>query len=237
MGQELIHSFSHRTLIHGVESGSEFVQRHAEQIANGGDALVVAAPLQPLFPKSGFERGRLYGITGDASLSLLFALVAQPTTRGSWWATVDMARIGLLSADEYGVALQRTVCVSSGSSNTWPQVVGALVDGIDLVAVMSPTCSAGEARRITARARAQGTVLIVVGRQGAFDVDVVLTARSLQWRFDTHASSRIVHVATHGRRVHGARDVTVCLPSPEGSVSDTSFSVSSDDVALSGVNS
>lgn len=236
MGQELINSFSHRALIHGVQTGSDFVQRHAEQIANGADALVVAPPLQPLFPKSGFERGRLYGITGDASLSLLFALVAQPTTRGSWWATVDMARIGLLSADEYGVALQRTVCVSSGSSHAWPQVVGALVDGIDLVAVMSPACSAGEARRITARARAQGTVLIVVGHHGAFDVDMVLHARSLQWQFDTHASSRTVHIATHGRRVHGARDVTVCLPSSQGCVSGASSSVPSDDAVLSGGN-
>jgi hypothetical protein len=220
MGQALIDSFSHRALIHGVQTGSDFAQRHAEQKATGGDALAVARALQPLFPQSGFERGRIYGIAGDAAMSLLFALAAEPTTQGSWWALVDMPRAGLLSASEHGVALQRTLCVSSGSSRAWPHVVGALVDGIDLVAVMSPSCSAAEARRIAARVRAQGSVLLVVGRHGAFNVDAVLTARSMRWQFDTHASSRTVRVATHGRRVHGAYSVTACLPSSQGNVSE-----------------
>lgn len=222
MGQALINSFSHRTLIHGVQTGSDFVQRHAEQKAIGGDVLVVAPPLQPLFSGMGFERGRIYAITGDAAMSLLFALVAQPTTHGSWWSMVDISRAGLLSAAEHGVALQRTVCVSSGSSRAWSHVVGALVDGFDLVAVMSPTCNAGEARRITARLRAQGSVLLVIGNHGAFDADVVLTARSLQWQFDTHASSRTVRIATQGRRVHGSRHVTVSLPSSQGRVAEVS---------------
>ena len=218
MGQVLLDSFSHRALIHGVQTGSDFVLRHEEQMAHGADALIVAEPLQPLFPRLGFERGRVYGITGDAAMSLVFALVAQPTVHGSWWAMVDMSRAGLLSAAEHGVALQRVVCVSSGATRAWPQVVGALVDGIDLVTVVSPMCTPSDARRITARVRAQGSVLLVIGRQGVFDTDAVLSSRSLRWAFDTHASSRTVRIASQGRRVHGSRSVTVHLPSEQGSV-------------------
>lgn len=218
MGQVVLDSLSRRALIHGVQTGSDFVLRHEEHKAHGANALVVAEPLQPLFPRLGFERGRVYGITGDASMSLLFALVARPTVHGSWWAMVDMPRAGLLSAAEHGVALQRVMCVSSGSSRVWPQVVGALVDGIDLVTVASPMCTPSDARRIAARVRAQGSVLLVVGRHDSFETDAVLTSRSLQWVFNTHASSRTVRIASHGRRVHGSRQVAVHLPSQQGSV-------------------
>ena len=226
MGQVVLDSFSDRVLIHGVQTGSDFVLRHEQQMAHGADASIVAEPLQPLFPRLGFERGRVYGITGDASMSLLFALVARPTAHGSWCAMVDMPRVGLLSAAEHGVALQRIVCVSSGASRVWPQVVGALVDGIDLVTVVSPVCTSSDARRLTARVRAQGSVLLVVGRHDVFETDAVLASRSLRWSFDTHASSRTVHIASHGRRVHGSHQVTVHLPSQQGGVVAASSNVS-----------
>jgi hypothetical protein len=100
--------------------------------------------------------------------------------------------------------------------------MGALVDGFDLVAVSSPTCSVGEARRITARAKSQGSVLLVVGNPGAFEVDATLRASTVSWQFDTYASARTVTVEARGRRVYGNRSCTVQLPAATGAVAGVS---------------
>jgi len=55
------------------------------------------------------------------------------------------------------------LCVSGdNTSSVMSPVVGALVDGVDLVAVSSPVCSQSEARRIATRVKAQGAVLFVL---------------------------------------------------------------------------
>jgi hypothetical protein len=220
MGQALFPELTHRKLV-GVETGADFAQRHAERMAGGVGPLVVTEALQPLFAGAGFERGHIYAIAGEAPLSLLFALAARATTEGSWLALVNLQRAGLLSAHEHGVALQRTVCVDC-ESRELSAVMGALVDGFDLVAVSSPTCSVGEARRITARAKSQGSVLLVVGNPGAFEVDATLRASTVSWQFDTYASARTVTVEARGRRVYGNRSCTVQLPAATGAVAGVS---------------
>ena len=217
MGQATIPTLTHRTLV-GVETGADFAERHAQRVAGGLGPLEVTEVLQPLFAGRGFERGHVYGIAGEAPLSLLFALVARATMQGSWFALVDLERAGLLSAHEHGVALHRTECVESGSLSAWPAVVGALVDGIDFVVVSSPVCSPSEARRIAARVKAQGSVLIILGKPGAFDIDATFSAHTRQWHFNTFASARTMDVVAHGRRVHGNRTCHVMLPSPTGAV-------------------
>lgn len=220
MGQATLPTFTHHALAGAVVSGAEFVQHHEHRRAGHGEVLSVALPLQSLFPSTGFERGHVYAIGGDAPLSLLFSLVAEPTTHGSWFAMVDINRAGLLAAYEHGVALHRTLCVASHSVGTWPQVVGALVDGIDFVVVSSPPCNAHEARRLVARAKANGTVIIVLGRPGAFEVDTAFVAHTMNWQFDTHAESRIVQISATGRRVYGKYSCTVQLPAAHGAVAE-----------------
>jgi hypothetical protein len=122
----------------------------------------------------------------------------------------------LLSAHEHGVALHRTVCVDAGAGVG--AVLGALVDGFDFVAVWSPACSVSEARRIAARVKAQGSVLLVMGNAGAFDVDATFGAHTVNWQFDTYASARTVDIAARGRRVHGERSCRVQLPAATGAV-------------------
>ncbi len=217
MGQALLPDLAHRKLA-GVETGADFAQRHAQRAAGGVGPLPVTEVLQPLFGGAGFERGHIYGIAGEAPLSLLFALVARGTADGSWLALVNLQRAGLLSAHEHGVALQRTVCVDVAAGTQWSHVVGALVDGFDFVVVSSPVCSVNEARRITARVKAQGSVLLVLGKPGAFDVDATFAAHTVQWQFDTYASARTVDVEAHGRRVYGTRSCRVQLPAATGAV-------------------
>ena len=204
----------------GIETGAQFAQRVSARAEAGFGPVPVAPALASLLPSSGLERGGVYACAGDAPMSLLFSLVATATSVGSWLACVDVPRVGLMAAHEYGVALQRVMCVSTGGhTQSYAQVVGALVDGIDLVVVSSPTCSAAETRRIVARAKASGSVLIILGRAGQFSPDVVLSSSTTEWHFHTHASSRTMSVQAHGRRVYSQRALTVQLPAADGAAS------------------
>src|SRR6266498_913642 len=59
--------------------------------------------------------------------------------------------------------LERLALVPSPGPD-WPEVVAALLDGIDLVVVAAPTATAPvPARRLSARARQRGSVLVGVG--------------------------------------------------------------------------
>ena len=204
----------------GIETGAQFAQRVSARAEAGFGPIPVAPALASLLPSSGLERGGVYACAGDAPMSLLFSLVATATSVGSWLAFVDVPRVGLMAAHEYGMALQRVMCVKSGGhTQSYAQVVGALVDGVDLVVVSSPACSAAEARRIVARAKASGAVLIILGRAGQFSPDVVLSSSTTEWHFHTHASSRTMSVQAHGRRVYNQRALTVQLPAADGAVS------------------
>lgn len=178
-----------------------------------GQGIVPVVPaLRSVLPAGGLERGRIYGCTGDAQVSLLFAAASLATREGSWFAMVDMEHAGLQSAREHDVALQRVLCVSAGGVRAWPLVVGALVDGVDIVAVASPSCRASDARRIAARVRASGAILFVLGRPGEIGVDIRLDSRTVSWHFDLHAQVRRVDVSVSGRRVHGGRCDLMHLP-------------------------
>ncbi len=192
----------------------------ADLLARTGEhrAFPVVAPLAPVLPLRGLERGRFYGVTGDASASLVYALVAAATADGAWCAFVDMPHAGLRAAHEHGVALQRVVCIDTDRSSSWGRVVGALTEGIDIIVVRDPVCSAADARRVASRVKAQGAVLIAHGNLSGFPVDAQFTARTNSWSFGACATERTVRVTAEGRRMPGARGVTVLLPSAAGGV-------------------
>lgn len=208
--------------IHGVESGSQFSERWRTRMVSDLGLLPVPDALRSLLPVAGLERGHSYAIRGDACLSMLFALVSRASQDGAWLAMVNMPHAGLVAAHEHGVALHRVVCVSAGRQpRTWATTVGALVAGIDIVAVSSPACGVGDARRISAQARAQGSVLLVVGDPGGFPVDATFSTHTLDWTFDTHACARSVSIGMSGRRVHGQRSCVIEF-SARGSVTEVS---------------
>jgi hypothetical protein len=89
------------------------------------------------------------------------------------------------------------------------------VDGLDVVVVHAPQCSLHDARRIEARLKAHGSVLIIVGDPGVFSPAVVLLSHTTHWDFSTHASRREVDVVATGRRVHGQHQCTLSFSSHE----------------------
>lgn len=198
---------------HAVHTGAELAQRLAQHRGSKYGSLPVGPQLSALFPSGGLERGHIYGCRGDASLSLLYALIARATQVGSWVATVNLFSLGLMSAREHGIALQRLLCVDAGTqATTWTQVVGACVDGLDVVVAYAPQCSLQDARRIEARLKAHGSVLIIVGDPGVFSPAVVLSSHTTQWEFSTHASRRDVDIVATGRRIHGRHHCTLTFP-------------------------
>jgi len=167
--------------------------------------------------------GRLQGTT-----SLALSLAAAASAAGSWCAVVGLADLGLVAAAEIGLALDRLALVPRAEPRQWLTVVGALLDTVDLVIARPPThLRAGDARRLTARARERGSVLIPVlnpsnaGGAWADGADVRLIVASARWvgpgSGDGHLRGRRVEVVSGGRGAAAReRRAALWLPGPDG---------------------
>jgi hypothetical protein len=162
------------------------------------------------------------GVGGATLLAL--ALVAEASRAGSWLAAVGLPSLGLVAADEVGVALERVVLVATPERDAWGNVVAALVDGFDLVLLhagrggMRPT----DARRLVARARERGAVLVQLGAGWHTEADLSLQVVAARWEgLDGdgygHLQARRVTVARTGRgEAAQPRRAELWLPGPGG---------------------
>lgn len=211
--------------IAGVETAASLAQRQQHARSTRWSAVPLADQLSSLLPERGLVRGHQYQITGDASLSLMYALAARATDTGSWLAMVNMPRAGMTAAREHGIAMHRVLNVSTpanASSAVWSAVVGALVDGVDLVAVSQVRCSPHDARRLAARVRASGAVLLMVGPHGACVPDGRFSVSTTRWNFDAHLRSREARIIYVGRRSPTPRHCDVLLPGSSGRIESVS---------------
>jgi hypothetical protein len=120
--------------------------------------LPVHPLLRALLPWQGLRRGATVAAVG--SHSMLLALLGGVSAAGSWCAVVGMPTLGLVAAAEHGVELSRLALVPEPRPG-WADVVAALIDGSELVAVSTPTAvSDATSRVLTARARRSGCVLV-----------------------------------------------------------------------------
>ncbi|MBP15817.1 MAG: hypothetical protein CL437_01370 [Acidimicrobiaceae bacterium] len=145
---------------------AEAVRRARTGVPAGERTLPVSPALADLLP-DGLRRGSTVGVAGPGARSLALALIAEATATGSWAAVVGDPDLGLAAAAEVGVALAHLAVVDlSGptASRQWGAVVSALVGGLDLVLVAPRRqVRAADARRLAARARERGSVLIRIG--------------------------------------------------------------------------
>jgi hypothetical protein len=87
-------------------------------------------------------------------------LVAGASAAGSWCAAVGLPELGLIGLEEMGADLSRLALVPSPGT-AFAAAVAALLDSVDLVLVSTrETVRPGDARRLAARARERGTVLV-----------------------------------------------------------------------------
>jgi hypothetical protein len=211
--------------------------------------LPVVAPLTGLFPAAALPRGITATITGPGAASLALALAAAPSAAGSWTALVGLAGTGLAAAAELGVALERVAVVAPPAPAEWPGVVAALIGAFDLI-LMGPRhrVPPAAARRLVARARERGTVLVFVtgplgaGRLDAWpegpDLRLVLTGSVWHGLDDGHGHLRWrqIQVEASGRRALARpRRVDLLLPGPAGRIEVVDRRAADDPVGLAPV--
>jgi 4-amino-4-deoxy-L-arabinose transferase-like glycosyltransferase len=207
--------------------------------------LPVLPALDALLPASGLRRGTTVavdarpGVAGATSLAL--ALAAGASQAGSWVAAVGLGSLGLVAAAELGVAFERLVVIADPGRERagWASVVAALVDGFDVVLVAAGPgvgttagegprrrgrLRAGDARRLVARVRERGAVLVAVGGELPGErspLRLTLTAASWEGLGDGwgHLQGRRVTVEATGRG-EAARDrrAELWLPGAGGAV-------------------
>jgi hypothetical protein len=128
--------------------------------------LVIPGPLGDVLPE-GLVRGSVLVVEGDVgagATSVALSLCAAATAMGEWAAAVDLhGTLGGEAVAELGVALERFVVVRRVPPDRWATTVSVLLDGMSVVVADVPRhARAGEARRLVARARERGVVLVPV---------------------------------------------------------------------------
>jgi hypothetical protein len=209
----------------GNRAALAMAAERARPVALARENVVPVVPaLAPLLPDGALRRGTTLAIEGPAARSLALALAAGPSAAGSWVGVVSLPSLGLAAAAEVGVALERLLLVASPPPTEWATVVATLVDGVDVVVVGLPRwVRAGEARRLQARVRQRGAVLVVVGSPGLLEAEVGLAAEEAQWVGVTDGAGylqgrRVVVAATGRRAAARSRRVALWLPDSEGRV-------------------
>ncbi|MBV8161585.1 MAG: hypothetical protein JO265_11740 [Acidimicrobiia bacterium] len=197
--------------------------------------LPVLPALADLLPEGGLRRGSTVAVTGDTprasrseakarpgTTSLALALLAGPSQAGLWCAAVGLPSLGLVAAAEVGIALERFPLVARPGSE-WQAVVAALVDAVDVIVVQLPRhVRTADARRLLAKARDRGTVLVTTG-DSTFPADVRLSVAASAWEGlgQGHGSlrARRMDVIATGRGAAAReRRVSLLLPAADGGV-------------------
>lgn len=133
----------------------------------GARVLELEGPLAAVLPHGAVRRGSvlaLDGPLGSGVTSVVHALAAEVTARGEWAAVVDDGTFGGAAGAGAGVALERLAIVRATAPDRWATVVAVLLDGTTMVAGVVPArLRLGDARRLAARARERGALLVPVG--------------------------------------------------------------------------
>jgi hypothetical protein len=186
--------------------------------------LAVPDPLLPLFPFGGLQKGQSIGFRGPGSWSIAMAMAGALLGNDTWMAIVGVEELGLLSAAEVGVRLDRLLLIETPPSAQLATVAAALVEVMGIV-VLSPhrEVDSRDARRLTARAREQGSTLFLLdgGRHWPQALDLTITTRPEWWegvgQGHGHLQWRQLSVEAIGRRSSARqRQVSVLLPGPDG---------------------
>ncbi len=189
--------------------------------------LPVAEPLQTLFPEHGLVRGRVVSCRGAAAMTIACSTMSAAMTAGAWTAVVDVPTFGPDAAAELGVPLERVVRIDTVDPATtpsddrrladWIDVMGAAIDGFDLVVAAVPQIR-GEwrpaaVRKLAARIRQRGAVVLTIGDAGVLATDHVLDTTRTVWSGlgdgHGHLRCRSVEIEATGRRLPGPRRTTL----------------------------
>jgi len=202
----------------------------ADKVAPLALARERTMPLLPaltsLFPEGGLRRGSIVATDGVGATSLALAVAAGPSAAGSWTAVVGDPGLGLAAAAESGLVLERMLVIDpnagQGSDKGAAGVVAALVGAIDVVLVgPGVRIRPADVRRLSARMRERGSVLIRVGAIDEPGVDIGLRIVESEWTGlgvgHGLLRARRVRIETQGRgSAARPRGAAFLLPGPHG---------------------
>ena len=190
-------------------------------------ALPVLPALESILPNRCLQRGSTVLVQGGPGAhSVALGLAAGASGAGSWVAALGIPSLGVASAAELGVVLERLILVSPPPATLWVTVAAALIDAFDVVLVDWPGISGSMARRLGMRTRERKTVLIPVAtlqdRLWNEAADIRLTVSNarwygLGWGFGRLCARRL-EVETGGRRSPRPYRTGLWLPDEQGRV-------------------
>ena len=223
------------------ESLAVLAERARPTSSSESQLLPVIPPLQGLFPGGGLRRGTSIVVAGDGAsqratdrangtasgLTLCLSLLGAVSSAGSWCAAVGLTGLGAVAADDLGIDLDRLVLLPSPGPK-WAEATAALLGGVDVVVLCPPfSVRPAMARRLLARTRDRGAILIVLpGHAGWPECpDLRLIVGNTRWdgigSGDGHLRRRRVTVTATGRRSAARpRRRELWLPSMAGTVED-----------------
>lgn len=182
--------------------------------------LSLTPSLHQLVP-GGLVRGQVVSCRGAGARSVAFGLVREALADGAWLAIVDVATFGTDAAAEFGVPLERVVRVETAADSTsgsdWIDVMGAAVDGFDLVLTQVPAelhdRRPAAVRKLRSRVHQKGAVVVTLGSPGALGGDIELETRRTVWTGLGNGSGRldrrVVEVQASGRRMAERRSCAI----------------------------
>ncbi|MEA5053129.1 MAG: hypothetical protein VB093_06760 [Propionicimonas sp.] len=170
--------------------------------------------LAGLLPDGVLRPGCTYQVCGGA---LLFALLAEPSTAGTWCSVVGIPEFGVEAAAGAGVALERLALVPWPGAR-WLSVVAALAEVMGVVAVRpSGRVNPADANRLAARLRERGCVLLTCGAWPRVEASLSLGRARWSGLGEGHGylSGREVEVTARTR--HGlVRTARLLMPDQRG---------------------
>lgn len=187
--------------------------------------LALGAPWDDLVPDGALRRGStvsVHAAPGAGGLTLALSLLAGASSAGHWCAVVGVDDPGVLSMHELGVDLRRVIFVPR-PRGAWAEAVADLLDGVDLVVLRTPSRAAhGAARRLSARVRERGAVLVVLSEPNAawpLPVDLSIEILSSHWNAHSRLQARDATIRVSGRgAMRRASEHHLCLPDGAGRV-------------------
>lgn len=167
---------------------------HAADIGHSKRLLPVADELASLLTQPGLVPGTVLAAHGLGALTLATALAAEVSRTGGWVTAVGLGRMGVSAVTERGASLDRWAFVDEPGSAA-AEVLNALIGNVDVILLAGGVrLAAAHSRRLRARLRERGTVVIEVGASnpaGAFSPDVTMTVERAAWTGLGHGHGRL----------------------------------------------
>ena len=168
-----------------------------------------------LLPGGSLKQGAVYSV--DRSATLLMALLAGPSTAGSWCGVVGVPEFGVEAAARFGIDLDRLVLVPD-PGDQWLAVTAAIADVMGVVVTRPPRrADDGSVARLAARLRQRDATLIVLGTWPQSEAMLSLSESDWSGIGNGHGylSARQVTVTVTSRTHARPRSARLWLPDRE----------------------